>query len=596
MILTKKKSVYTILKSICFGIKICFLASKFYFLMKLIILLSTTAVPLVNTWLWKEVLNGVASFSNHQQNVFLCLVFYLILNTSAYLLNQFDNYVSSRYSDAIRFYIDVKMMEKTARMDMCFFDSAKMADKVRNARNNFEIAMQMTWLVFDVISMFINTVASFIIVCTYKWWVGVVTLLILIPFLMYNKRRADHKFYMEKQQIRDIRKKDYYRDVFFDNNIQFEIKLNDIGTYFIKKHRTKWENLYNINKKEEIKYNIINTLFVIINLLSEFIMLTISIFDVIAQNIGIGDLQYNLSMVSRLRNQAQSLINRINIFLNNNIRLTELQEFLNMKPVVEQSGNISPTCNPKVEFCNVSFRYPNTEQYILKDCSFIINPNEKIGIIGLNGSGKSTIIKLLFRFYDPEKGCIKLDGVDLKEYDVYAVRRVFGVLFQDYVRYCLPIREIISLPEFSERFNDAKLIKACELSGANEIFKDWEHRFDTVIGRYYSDEGKELSGGQWQLVSLARAYFKDCKYIILDEPSASLDPISEYAIFEQLYALSTDKTSITISHRLSNTVLADRILVLQNGHIIEQGSHEELLAMRGIYARLFNLQAHNYNT
>lgn len=594
--MAKKQSIHSIFKNIYFGIKICFSASKFYFLMKLIILFSTTAIPLLNTWLWKEILNSIANFSNGHQNIFLCLVIYLIFNTIAYVLNQFDNYVNSRYSDAVRFYIDIKMMEKTSRMDLCFFDSAKMADKVRYARNNFEVAMQMTWLIFDIISMFLNTIVALIVVCEYKWWIGLVTFLLLIPLLIYNKRRAEYKLHMEKKQIRDNRKKDYYRDLFFDNDIQFEIKLNNTGTYFIEKYKKKWGKLYNINKIEEIKYNIINTLFVVLNLLSEFLILIISIFDVVTQNIGIGDLQYNLNMVSRLRNQAQSLTNRVNIFLNNNVRLTELQEFFKIKPVVEQSGKLSPKNNPKIEFCNVSFRYPNTHQYILKNCSFTIHPYEKIGLIGLNGSGKSTIIKLLFRFYDPEKGCIKLDDIDLKNYDVYAVRSIFGILFQDYVRYCLPIREIIALPEFPERFNDIKLIKACKLSGADEIVREWKRGLDSVIGRYYSDEGKELSGGQWQLVSLARAYFKECKYMILDEPSASLDPISEYAIFEQLYALSTNKTSITVSHRLSNTVLADRILVLQNGHIVEQGSHLELLAMKGKYARLFNLQANKYNS
>lgn len=156
----------------------------------------------------------------------------------------------------------------------------------------------------------------------------------------------------------------------------------------------------------------------------------------------------------------------------------------------------------------------NTEQYVLKNCSFIIMPHEKIGLIGLNGAGKSTILKLLFRFYDPDDGSIKLDDVDLKEYDIYAVRKVFGVLFQDFVTYCLPLREIIALSDFEERFNDEKLKKACELSGVNEVIKDWENGYDSVLGRFYADNGKDLSGGQWQLVGLARAYFRDCEYKI----------------------------------------------------------------------------------
>ena len=581
-------------KNVWFGIKTCFLASKFYFSMKLVILMFTTLIPLVNLWLWKEVLNGIVDFGNSKQTVIVCLVIYLALQLATYLIDQFDNYVQDRYSDELKFYIGEQMMDKTSRMDLSFFDSAKMGDKVRHAKNNFLTMMNMSWLVFDIISAFINVVATLIIVCTYKWWLGLVTLVLLIPFMLYNKKRTERKLQMEKEQLRDNRKKDYYRDVFFNDDVQFEVKLNNIGSYFISKYKETWRKLYKINKTEDIKHNIINTLIMIVNVSSEFLVLTVSVFDVVNKHIGIGDLQYNLSMVSRLRSQSQLLMNKVNQFLNDNTRLIELQEFMNIEPEVEKSGTLMPSNNPKIEFCNVSFRYPNAEQYVLKDCSFTIEPHEKIGLIGLNGAGKSTIIKLMFRFYDPEEGCIKLDGVDLKEYDIYSVRKVFGVLFQDYVTYCLPLREIIALSDFDERFNHEKLKKACDISGASEVIKDWENGFDSVLGRYYADNGKDLSGGQWQLVGLARAYFKDSEYMILDEPSAALDPISEDRIFEQLYHLSEGKSSVTISHRLSNTTLADKILVIGDGHIIEQGSHFELLKQNGKYAELFNLQASKY--
>ena len=581
-------------KNVWFGTKTCFLASKFYFSMKLIILMFTTLIPLVNLWLWKEVLNGIVDFGNSKQTVIVCLVIYIALQLATYLIDQFDNYVQDRYSDELKFYIEEQMMDKTSRMDLSFFDSAKMGDKVRHTRSNFLTMMNMSWLVFDIISAFINVVATLIIVFTYKWWLGIVTLMLLIPFMLYNKKRTERKLQMEEEQLRDNRKKDYYRDVFFNDNVQFEVKLNNIGSYFIGKYKETWRKLYKINKTEDVKHNIINTLIMIVNVSSEFLVLTVSVFDVVNKHIGIGDLQYNLSMVSRLRSQSQLLMNKVNKFLNDNTRLIELQEFMDIEPEVEKSGTLKPSNNPKIEFCNVSFRYPNAEQYVLKDCSFTIDPHEKIGLIGLNGAGKSTIIKLMFRFYDPEKGCIKLDGIDLKEYDIYAVRKVFGVLFQDYVTYCLPLREIIALSDFDERFNDEKLKKACDISGASEVIKDWENGYDSVLGRYYADNGKDLSGGQWQLVGLARAYFKDSEYMILDEPSAALDPISEDRIFEQLYHLSEGKSSVTISHRLSNTTLADKILVIGDGHIIEQGSHFELLKQNGKYAELFNLQASKY--
>lgn len=579
-------------RNVWFGIKTSFSASKFYFSMKLIILISTTVVPLFNIWLWKEVLNGIVA--KNEKFVLICLSFYLALKLTAYLLDKFDDYVNGRYSDELQFCIETVMMEKTSRMDLAFFDSAKMGDKVRYARSNFNIMTNMTWLVFDILSATVNVISTLIIVSSYKWWLGIVTILLLIPFLIYNKKYAEKRLQMEKEQIRDNRKKDYYNGVFFDNNVQFEIKLNNIGDYFIGHYKEMWQKLYIINKKEDIKHNIRNLLIMLINVSSEALVLAISVMDVVNKAIGIGDLQYNLSMVSRLRAQSQLLMNNVTRFLNDNTRLIELQEFMDIKSQTEKSGTKLPSANPRIEFCNISFRYPNSEQYVLKDCSFTIEPHEKIGLIGLNGAGKSTIIKLMFRFYDPENGVIKLDGVDLKEYDVYAVRKVFGVLFQDYVTYCLPLREIIALSDFTERFNDGKLKSACEISGADKIIENWEQGFDSVLGRYYADNGKDLSGGQWQLICLARAYFKDSEYMILDEPSAALDPIAEKRIFEQLYHLSEGKSSVTISHRLSNTTLADKIFVIDDGHIIEQGSHAELLKQNGKYAHLFGLQASKY--
>lgn len=579
-------------RNVWFGIKTSFLASRFYFSMKLLILLSTTAIPLVNIWLWKDVLNGIVA--KETQPVLICLGIYLGLKLVTYLLAQFNNYVNDRYTDELQFYIETVMMEKTSRMDLAFFDSAQMGDKVRHARGNFNIMTDMTWLVFDILSCTVNVVATLIIVSSYKWWLGIITLVLLIPYFLYNKWYTNKRLKMEKEQLRDNRKKDYYSSVFFDNNIQFEIKLNNIGDYFISRYKEMWQKLYRINKKEDIRHNLRSLLIMILCISAEAIVLALSVVDVISKKIGIGDLQYNLSMVSRLRSEAQELMGNVTRFLANNTRLIELQEFMAIKPHAEKSGTKLPSANPKIEFRNVSFRYPNCEQYVLNKCSFTIEPHEKVGLIGLNGAGKSTIIKLMFRFYDPEEGMILLDGVDLKEYDVYAVRKLFGVLFQDFVTYCLPLREIIALPDFERRFDNEKLKKACDISGASEVIKDWEQGFDSVLGRYYADNGKDLSGGQWQLVGLARAYFKDSEYMILDEPSAALDPISEDRIFEQLYHLSEGKSSVTISHRLSNTTLADKILVIGDGHIIEQGSHNELLLQNGEYARLFNLQASKY--
>lgn len=582
-----------IFKNLLFGIKTSFLASHKYFIIKCLILASTTIIPLVNTWLWKEILNGI-TVSVGLSKLAVYLVVYLSLMMITYLFSRVDEYVNDRYSDELQFYIDGVMIDKSAHMDLAFYDSASMQDRVNRAKSNFGIMTDMTWLVFNILSEVINIIAIFIIVCSYRWWLGIITLAFLIPFSIYNKKKAERDLCLEEKLIRDNRKLSFIIEAFFDSDIQFEMRLNNTGDYFLSVFKKINQKFNKIFRNNNIRHHVISTILHIFNLLSEILVITVSAFDVVNREIGIGDLQYNLSMVSRLRNQSAALMDDINRFFVNNTRLIELQEYINLPTEPEKSGTKLPSNNPRIEFRNVFFRYPNCEEYVLKDCSFTIEPQERVGLIGLNGAGKSTIIKLMFRFYDPEEGTILLDDVNIKEYDIYAVRKLFGVLFQDLVKYCLPLREIIALSDFKERFNDEKLKKACDVSGASEIIRDWEQGFDSVLGRYYADNGKDLSGGQWQLIGLARAYFKDSKYMILDEPSAALDPISEDRIFEQLYQLSEGKSSVTISHRLSNTTLADKILVIGDGHIIEQGSHFELLKQNGKYAELFNLQASKY--
>lgn len=578
--------------NVWFGFKTSYSASKKYFLLKCLVLLTTTFIPIYTIWLWREIINGI--IVQAKSTVILYLAIYLALKLFAYIVARFDEYIRNRYSDELTFYIEKVMMDKTSRVDLAFFDYASMGDKVKNTRNNFHIMQDTTWIVFNIISALINIIATFIIVSFINVWIGLLTIVLLIPYMLYNKNHTEYMRQMEISQIRDNRKKDYYTSVFTDNNAQFELKLNNLGNYFIGKYKEVWSKLFKTQKHANICYTIKNAIILIFTFLSELLILVMSIINVLNNKIGLGDLEYNVAMVARLRDESNQLMSDINNLLINNKRLNELQEFIKMKPEYEKGGKKIPSNKPRIEFCHVSFSYPNSNLKVLNNCSFVIEPNEKVGLIGLNGSGKSTIVKLMFRFYDPQEGVIKLDNVDIKEYDIYAVRQVFGILFQDYVTYCLPLREIIGLSSFADRFNDEKLTKVSNISGLSNIIKDWPQGFDSVIGRYYADNGKDLSGGQWQLVGLARAYFKECEFMVLDEPSAALDPISEDRIFEQLFKLSEKKSAVIISHRLSNTTLADKILVIDDGAIVEEGTHQELIKLNGKYAYWFNLQASRY--
>ena len=587
-------SIKSLTENICFGMKITLKSSVKYFVIKCSIIVCVAVVPIIASWLWKEILNGITYKTVALEKMLYYIVSYICLELILKLITHVNTYIESRYNEKINRYVRDIIIDKTSHMELACYDSAEIRDKVYRAEENFRAMSDNTWVVFHVLSKIMNIIIAFLVVCSFKWWIAVITLLLLIPSLVYNRIYANQSMKREREQVRDNRKMDYCSNIFFNSDEQFEIKVNDTGDYFIEKYVGIWKKLFIINQRAETKHNFTNTVLSVLRVTSEILVLFVSALEVLQKKMGVGDLQYNLSMVIRLREQTSDLMNDIVNLLTGNDRLEELRAFLTIPSECEKCGKKLPSSHPKIEFRHVYFQYPNSDQYILKDCSFIIEPHEKIGLIGLNGTGKSTIVKLILRLYDPSEGTIYLDGVDIKEYDIYAVRDIFGVLFQEYVTYCLPVREIIALSNFKDRFDTTKLRKACEISGANKIIEKWPEGFDTILGRHYSDDGKDLSGGQWQIMSLARAYFKDSNYMILDEPSAALDPISEDRIFEKLYHLSEGKGAVTISHRLSNITLADKIFVLADGHIIESGSHQELMKLNGEYAHLFRLQANRY--
>lgn len=582
------------IKNIMFSFQSSFLASKKYFTIKCVISFITIIIPLVTMMLWRNILNSI-SYGTSAKILIYSISIYLVLTLLQKIVEKVNDYILIRYKESMNFYFEKVMLDKTAKMELSYFDSSSMADKISRAQSNFWSMEETTWTVFTLASEIINVMIAFFIVVSYNIWIAIAAVLFMIPSSINYNRYIKNLQQSEIAFSKDQRKIEYFQDMFLDEQVHFEMKLNGIGEYFIRCFMALKEKILKAGTKIDIKYNITKTLLLMLNYCGDIFVLLTSIADVVVEKIGIGDLQYNVGIISRLRSQLTSFIVDINRFMIHNERLNDLRDFIDIVPETEKSGTKIPSGNPKIQFDNVYFKYPNCDDYVLKGCSFTINPYEKVGLIGHNGAGKSTIIKLLFRLYDPQSGTIYIDDTDIREYDICALRNIFGVMFQEIIPYSLPLREIIAMPQFDKRFDDDKIKRACDISGVSSLISDWNDGFDTVLGRRYVQAGKDLSGGQWQLINYARAWFGEKKYMILDEPSASLDPITEDKLFEQLYRLSDTKSLVTISHRLSNTTLADKILVISDGQITEQGTHSDLLKRDGIYAHLFKLQASRYN-
>jgi ATP-binding cassette subfamily B protein len=295
-------------------------------------------------------------------------------------------------------------------------------------------------------------------------------------------------------------------------------------------------------------------------------------------------------------NNIQQIFSTVSGIADQALFLTDLLAFFEMQPTIQSKPNALPAPRPIVrgfEFRNVSFNYPGSPRRILNGLNFHLHPGERVALIGENGQGKTTIVKLITRLYDPTEGQILLDGVDLREYSLEDLYREIGVIFQDFMRYEMTARENIAVGQIDELSNLKLLQTASRKSLADEVIAKLPLQYDQMLGRRF-EKGVDLSGGEWQKIALARAYLRNAQLLILDEPTAALDAKSEFEVFHRFAELTTGKMALFISHRFSTVRMADRIVVLENGNIAEDGNHEQLSRLGGRYAEMFEMQAASY--
>ncbi len=385
----------------------------------------------------------------------------------------------------------------------------------------------------------------------------------------------------------------YYGDVLRGRGYAEEMRLYNNFRYFTGKYFDMWRSWFSEKNRYGIRHNTRLFLGNLVQTAGIGITFVYSLIAFSAGRIAVGDIQYMVNLGEQVKGQIGRLFDSALDLSKQSREITVIREFLSWEPQIQSHGSRVPDPLPSITFNNVTFRYPNTDQNILEDCSFTVKSGEKVAFVGLNGAGKSTVIKLLLRFYDPDEGEILINGINAKEYDIKALRSIFGAQFQNYVTYSMTVAENITLSD-GGRLDPDRLQRALEFSGADKTVAEFENGIDTEITRMFDESGEELSGGQRQKLSLSRAFYRNADILILDEPSASLDPEAEHEIFDKFISLWQDKGAILISHRLSNVTSCDRIIVLDGCRIVEQGTHRELIELGGKYAYLFRLQADKY--
>jgi ATP-binding cassette, subfamily B, bacterial len=508
------------------------------------------------------------------------------------LISLMDSLLGDKFSN----FTSIRIMQHAAGLDLDQFEDSTFYDKLERARQQTTgrtvLLSQVLGQVQDLISMGFLAVG----VMTFNPWLILLLVVAVVPAFLGESHFNDRSYALTRSQTEERRELDYLRYLGASDDTAKEVKLFGLSDFLVGRFRTLAEKFYSDGRALMIRRSAWGTLFALLGSVGYYSAYVVIIFRAVNGSLSIGDLTFLAGSFRQLRSLLEGILSRFTSVSQGAIYLQDLFEFFEIRPRIVTVAQPRPFPRPIREgfrFENVGFRYQHSERWANRHLNFTLRAGERLALVGENGAGKTTLIKLITRLYDPTEGRILLDGVDLREYDPAEVRRQVGVIFQDYLRYQMTMAQNIAVGNI-DRQSDRELIEAAaRQSLAHALAERLPARYDQELGRRFRG-GVELSGGEWQKVALARAFFRDAQLLILDEPTAALDARAEYEVFQRFAALTKGRTAVLISHRFSTVRMADRILVLERGEMLEIGSHEELLAKGGRYAELFDLQASGY--
>jgi ATP-binding cassette subfamily B protein len=487
-------------------------------------------------------------------------------------------------------------MEHAAKLDLEDFEDSEFQDQLERARRQTSGRMTLMGQLFSQ-AQDIVTVASFAAgLIFYAPWLIALLFLALVPAFIGEAHFNAQSYSLDFFRTPERRELDYVRQTAASVETAKEVKIFGLNGFLIDRYIRLATDFYAANRRLALRRAGWGGLFTAIGTVGYYLAYAYIAWSTLTGKFSVGDLTFLAGSFLRLRSLLEGLLTSFSSTASQALYLNDLFSFFEVKPEILSPANPRSFPNPierGFEFEDVGFRYPGSERWAVRHLSFTLHAGEVLALVGENGAGKTTLVKLLARLYDPVEGRILLDGHDLRDYDLEALRGNMGVIFQDFVRYNLSAGDNIAVGKIAARDDRARIERAAKRSQADEVIAKLPGGYQQMIGRRFKN-GVELSGGEWQKIAIARAYMRDAAVLILDEPTAALDARSEFEVFQRFKELSSGKTAILISHRFSSVRMADRILVLAEGQIEAAGTHDELLAQSGRYSELFELQAAGY--
>jgi ATP-binding cassette subfamily B protein len=503
----------------------------------------------------------------------------------------FDSLLADRFTRSV----SIRVMEHASRLDLASYEDPVFYDKLERARVQATDRIEMIQALGSVVQQTIVAASLAAGVFWFSPWLLVVLVVAVVPAFLGESHFAFQGYTLNIRQTPVRRRLDYLRLLGASKESAKELKLFGLGNFFSEEYRELSNQIYDQNVALARRRLWAGAFLSLVGSGGYYGAYAYVIYRTVTGALTWGSMQFLVGAIAGASSNIQTIFSTFSSIADQSLFLTALVEFLKVKPNIQSKQGALPAPRPIRDgfvLEKVSFSYPGAERRILNGLDLRIEPHERIALVGENGQGKTTIVKLLTRLYDPTEGRILLDGVDLREYSVEELQSQVGVIFQDFMRYEMTARQNIAVGRIEDDAEDA-IHEAAAKSGADEVVGKLAHGYDQMLGRKFED-GVELSGGEWQKIALARAYLREAQVLILDEPTAALDARAEFEVFERFVDLTKGKMALLISHRFSTVRMAGRILVLEEGKIAEQGNHDELVSRGGRYAELFELQASSY--